>query len=113
MGLSDLQLQHAAFDLWLAGEGEDNRADIEALKRILPIVLDEVCTVAQKRYIEAYFVDGYSVPQIAKRYQVNVSTVSRTINRGLDTAYGYLRFVSPLFINVPRRRGQLNNGRRR
>ena len=29
MAASDLQLQHAAFELWLNAEGEDNRADLE------------------------------------------------------------------------------------
>lgn len=108
MGLSDLQLQQAAFDLWMAAEGEDNRTDIEKARRILPIVLDEVCTVTQKEYIMAYFVDRLNISEIAERYGVNKSTVSRTINRGLDTAYSYLRFVSPLFMNVPRRRGNLS-----
>ena len=34
---------------------------------------------------------------------------SRTIHRGLDRAYRYLRFVSPAFIKAPRRRGYLGN----
>ena len=109
MGLSDLQLQHAAFDLWMAGEGDDNRTDIEKARRILPIVLDEVCTVTQKEYIMAYFFEGCNIPKIAKRYGVNVSTVSRTINRGLDKAWRYLRFMSPLFMKAPRRKRYLTN----
>ena len=32
MAASDLQLQHAAFELWLNAEGEDNRADLDRLK---------------------------------------------------------------------------------
>ena len=109
MAASDLQLQFAAFDLWLNAEGEDNRADLEKLKRILPIVLDECVTVTQKTYIMHYFVDRLNTKQIADLYGVNPSTVSRTIHRGLDKAYGYLRFVSPLFIRAPKRRGYLSN----
>lgn len=30
MAASDLQLQHAAFELWLNAEGEDNRAELAA-----------------------------------------------------------------------------------
>lgn len=105
--ITDLQLTHAAFDMWLASEGEDNRADIEKLKRYLPIVLDECVTPTQKTYIMRYFSDGLNIPQIAEEYGVNASTVSRTIRRGMNRAYGYLRFLSPLLINAPQKRGYL------
>lgn len=109
MGISDLSYKYAAFDLWITGEGEDNRAELEKVKNILPIVLDEVCTVSQKKYIMAHFAAGMSVTEIAKRYGVNASTVSRTIDRGLDRAYSYLKFLSPLFIKAPKRRIRLSN----
>lgn len=105
--ITDLQLTHAVFDMWLASEGEDNRADIEKLKRYLPIVLDECVTPTQKAYIMRYFAGGLNIPQIAEEYGVNASTVSRTIRRGMNRAYGYLRFLSPLFINAPQKRGYL------
>ena len=107
MALSELQLNHAAFDMWLMGEGEDNRADLQKLKRILPIVLSECCTEKQCEYISHYFVDRMTMAEIAEKYDVNKATVSRTIRRGLDTAYGYLRFVSPLFIKQPKQRRYL------
>lgn len=113
MSLSDLQLQHAAFDLWLAAEGEDNRADIDKVSRILPIVLEEVCSSTQKEYIMEFFVGRRTVSQIAAAHGVEKSTVSRTINRGLDRAYGYLRFCSPLFMKAPRRRGRLTHEQER
>lgn len=109
MAASDLELQRAAFELWLNGEGEDNRADLERLKKVLPVVLSECVTDTQKIYIQHYFVDRLKMPQIAAMYGVNPSTVSRTIHRGLDRAYRYLRFVSPAFIKVPQRRGNLSN----
>lgn len=109
MAASDLQLQHAAFDLWLNAEGEDNRADLERLKKALPTVLAECVTETQRQYILHYFVDRMTQKQIGERYGVNPATVSRTIHRGLDLAYRYLRFVSPTFIKAPRRRGYLSN----
>lgn len=109
MAASDLQLQHAAFELWLNAEGEDNRADLERLKKVLPAVLAECVTETQRKYIMSYFVDRMTLKQIGERYGVNKATVSRTINRGLDRAYRYLRFVSPAFIKAPRRRGYLSN----
>lgn len=110
MALEEYHLIHAAFDLWLTSEGEDNRAELDRVKRILPIVLDECCTALQKNYIMHYFVDRMTTPQIAKEYGVATSTVTRTIHRGLDRAYHVLRFVSPLFIKAPNIRGYLRNG---
>lgn len=109
--LTDIQLTHASFDLWLMGDSETNRADLDCAKKYLPIILDECVTVKQKTYIMEYFVEQRSIAEIAKRHQVNRSTVSRTIDRGLDIAYRYLRFVSPLFINLPRKRDYLRRGR--
>lgn len=112
MALTDLQLQHAAFDLWLESEGEDNRVDLDRLRKVLPIILDECVTVTQKTYMMHYFADSMSVTDIAEKYGVAISSVSRSIHRGLDNAYKYLRFVSPLFINVPQRRLNLRTGRK-
>lgn len=109
MAASNLQLQHAAFELWLNAEGEDNRADLDRMKKVLPAVLAECVTETQRQYILLYFVDRMTMKQIGERYGVNPATVSRTIHRGLDWAYRYLRFVSPAFIKAPRRRGYLSN----
>ena len=113
MGATDLQLQHAAFDLWLCTEGSDNLADIDKLKRMLPIVLSECITETQQKYIMDFFIDGLTMAEIALKYGVNPSTVSRGIRRGLDRAYSYLRFVSPLFIRIPQNRAYLSKGRKR
>ena len=109
MAASDLQLQHAAFELWLNAEGEDNRADLDRMKKVLPAVLAECVTETQRQYILHYFVDRMTQKQIGELYGVNTATVSRTIHRGLNNAYRYLRFVSPAFIKAPRRRGYLSN----
>lgn len=111
--LSDLQLNHAAFEMWLQAEGADNLADLERAKRMLPVVLDECVTVVQRDYILKYFADKMSIAEIAEYYGIHKSTVSRTINRGLDKAHGYLRFVSPLFVRTPKKRGYLSNGIKR
>lgn len=111
--LSDVQLNHAAFELWLQSENGGNLSDLDRAKRMLLIVLEECVTTTQRDYILKYYVEQMTVPEIAALYGVNGSTVSRTIRRGLDNAYGYLRFVSPLFIKRPEKRAPLKNGRRR
>ena len=111
--MTDLQLIHASFDLWLAADGEDNRAELERVKRILPMILEECCTAKQLDYIMRYYADGMKIKEIAKLYDVNKSTVSRTIHAGIDKAYPYLRFCSPLFIKAPQKRGHLRQEKKR
>lgn len=110
--LSELELAHAAFDLWLDGQGEDNRSELDRVKRILPVVIAECCTDRQKTFIAHYFGDQITMPEIAERYGVRKSTVSRTISRGLNRIYKYLRFSSPLFINAPQNKRKLRIRRR-
>jgi len=110
--LSDLELTHASFDLWLGAQGEDNRAELDRVKRILPLILEECCTDRQKTFIMHYFGDRMTIAEIAKEYGIGKPAVSKTIHRGLNKAYKYLRFCSPLFINAPQQRGYLRLGRK-
>jgi len=110
--MTDLQLIQASFDLWIHTNAADNLADLDRAKRMLPIVLEECVTVTQQKYILNYYIDQMTTAEIAEIYGVDRSTVSRTIRRGLNKAYGYLRFVSPLFIKPPHRREPLKNGKK-
>lgn len=107
--MTDLQMTYATFDLWLSGQGEDNRAELDRVKRILPMILAECCTANQMEYIKLYFVEKMTMREIAFLCGVKKSTVSRTIHRGLDNAYPYLKFCSPLFIKTPKKRSYLRN----
>lgn len=82
MDAAELRLERAAFEQWLQGEGGDNRAELDRLKRALPVVLAECVTETQRQYILHYFV---------------------------DRMYRYLRFVSPAFIQAPNRCSYLKN----
>lgn len=109
MNAAELKLDRAAFEQWLQGEGGDNRAELDRLKQALPVVLAECVTETQRQYILHYFVDRMTLKQIGEQYGKNPATVSRTIHRGLDRMYRYLRFVSPAFIQAPNRRSYLKN----
>ena len=78
--ITDLQMTYAAFDLWLSAEGEDNRAELERVKRILPMILEECCTVKQMEYIKLYFIERMSMREIALHCGVNASSVCRGIH---------------------------------
>ena len=61
------------------------KADYEATKHLAGL------TVRQKEILEAWLYTGQTMGQIALRYGINRSTVSRTVNRAADkiakTAY--------------------------
>lgn len=105
--MDDLQLTYAAFDLWLQSGQCDNFAELERVKKILPLILEECCSEKQKRYIMHYFGDQMSMSEIAGMYGVSKSSVCRGIHSGLDRAYCYLKFCSPLFIKAPQSRKYL------
>ena len=80
--------------------------------RTIETITDEILD-AQRRGGEAILTIGRCLIEAKERYEVNSSTVSRGIRRGLDNAYRYLRFVSPLFVKAPQKRGYLSKGRKR
>lgn len=55
MDAAELRLERAAFEQWLQGEGGDNRAELDRLKRALPVVLAECVTETQRQYILHYW----------------------------------------------------------
>ena len=61
-----------------------DRRLIGSYPKLLREVLNDSLTKTQKRYIMDYYSSGLSINEIARRYGVNKSTVSRTINRGRE-----------------------------
>lgn len=109
--LSEAELKRASFDLWKAEGGEDNQDELNRVKRLIPLILDECCTDCQRTYIMHYFADRMSMVEISKQYGVGKSTVIRTIKRGINRIYKYLKFSSPLFINAPQIHRHLQRNR--
>lgn len=70
----------------------DERVPLEEAERrlfgsypkLLAEVLDNRLTYRQKCYIMLYYKDGLTMEQIAARYGVTRSTVSRTVKRARD-----------------------------
>lgn len=60
----------------------DDRKLIELAPKLLAMCMNDNLTKTQKCYIMLYYKQNMTVTQIAKMYNVNKSTVSRTIHRG-------------------------------
>ena len=71
---------------------DDNRDQINRLKRNLTHALRQDITAHQREYMILYYGRGMSMEAIAQQYGVNKSTVSRTLKRGRQRLYRCLRY---------------------
>ena len=99
MSLSESQMTRSAYQTWGADQATDNKAELERLKNLLPIVMDEVCTDRQKEYIYDYFAKDMTYAEIAEVYGVNKSSVWKTVKVGMDRIYQHMKYASPMVLN--------------
>ena len=71
---------------------EDNREQINRLKRNLTHALRQDVTRRQREYMMLYYGQGLSMEEIGRQLGVNKSTVSRTLKRGRQRLYRCLRY---------------------
>ena len=71
---------------------DDNKDQINRLKRNLTHALRQDITAKQRQYMMLYYGQNMSMEAIAKEFGVNKSTVSRTLKRGRQRLYRCLRY---------------------
>ena len=71
---------------------DDNKDQINRLKRNLTRALRQDITAKQRQYMMLYYGQNMSMEAIAKEFGVNKSTVSRTLKRGRQRLYRYLSY---------------------
>lgn len=75
----------------LEHEGEETRS--QRMKRHLLNAMEQDCTPLQQKYLQEYFFEGKTQTQIAMKYGVNKSTVSRSIHAGLKRLQRCLKYT--------------------
>ena len=71
---------------------QDNKDQINRLKRNLTHALRQDITQRQREYMMLYYGQNMSMEAIARQCGVNKSTVSRTLKRGRQRLYRCLRY---------------------
>ena len=71
---------------------QDNKDQINRLKRNLTHALRQDITQRQREYMLLYYGKSMSMEAIAQQCGVNKSTVSRTLRRGRQRLYRCLRY---------------------
>lgn len=55
-------------------------------------VMDAELTEKQRRAVVGYYLDGKNIPELARQYGVNKSTISRTLRRAEDRMRRCLKY---------------------
>ena len=92
----DIESDMAALRNWL-NTGGDNADELNYTKASMKQAIREELTERQRAYMMAYY-SGMTMQQVAKKYGVNVSTVSRTIARSRDRLRRVLKYCSPALL---------------
>lgn len=79
--------------VWLRENAEDNSIRLERMKRNLRIAREKELTPRQQCMLELYYDQQMSVTEIAQELHVNVSTVSRTLQRARNRLRHYLQYT--------------------
>lgn len=76
--------------------GRNEEVDLrhERMKRALYYVITNDLTKTQKSYIILYYKHGMTISEIARKYGVNRSTVSRTITRAKEKIFRILKYYT-------------------
>lgn len=71
---------------------DSNTEKLKTVKKILYEIIHNDLSEKQREYILLYYFDRMKLIEIANTYNVNVSTVSRTIKRGEKVIYNLLKY---------------------
>lgn len=73
-------------------ESETNVEKLKLVKKALKKVVEEQLSARQKQMIVLYYYKEMDMPEIAEMLGINVSTVSRTLNRARQNLIKYLKY---------------------
>ena len=79
--------------VWLRENAEDNSLQLERMKRNLRIAREKELTPRQRCMLDLYYDQQMTVSEIAAELNVNVSTVSRTLQRARNRLRRSLQYT--------------------
>lgn len=78
--------------VWKRQNDPDNAEQLDRLRRNLRQARERELTPRQRQILTLYYDRGLTMAQIARRLNVNRSTVCRTLHRARDRLYRHLRY---------------------
>ena len=95
----DLALEKRAFLAWALTIDEENQSSLDRAKKALSFAIKQELSPRQKLYLTSYY-SGETMPSIARKNEVNVSTVSRTIHRAYNRLRRVLKYCGPELLEA-------------
>lgn len=86
-------IDYYAVNQWERQNRGDNHAEVERMKRALAAMIENALTDCQRQYLMSYYYEKNTMTEIAKRYGVDKSTVSRVIIRGTARIKRYVPII--------------------
>ena len=78
--------------VWKRQNDPDNAEQLDRLRRNLRQARERELTPRQRQILTLYYDRGLTMAQIARRLDVNRSTVCRTLHRAQERLYRHLRY---------------------
>ena len=82
------------FTAWLQANSETNDLQLERMRRSLRIAREQELTPRQQEVLALYYNEQLTIAEIARRLEVNTSTVCRTLERARKRLRRALRYCT-------------------
>lgn len=97
--IMEIRLNERQFREW---DADTPDADfVSHAKKAAAVAFERELTETQKRYYDAYYFQGISIPDIATQYGVNRATVSKVLKKANERLARVLRYSAPHLLNQP------------
>lgn len=91
--------EHKMYEMWMTESNETNEQWLEHLKRCVHVAITDCCTEKQQQYLVLLML-GFSGREIANKYNVSPTTVSRTLHRALRNIISRIKYATPRTLTV-------------
>lgn len=109
---SELAMQTIAFQQWMMASRDRPDEDRSYALKMMGEAVKEELSPIQQTYILAYLVDGHTMQEIGDIYGVSKSSVSRTVNRGIEKLRRVLKYTNPKLLSATIQGKKLKTGKK-
>ena len=95
----EAKLEVIMFHAWQRELGDTNERELSHLKNCIKVAVEETLTPKQREYL-SYYMSGYNLVEISEIYNVDRSTVSKTMKRALDNLVSHIKYATPATLKM-------------
>lgn len=92
MDTFDYYIEQFSMSKSMEGKYDDNSANIEAIRYVMPIIIENELTEKQKACFKMKFFENMTQEEIAKKLNLTQPTISKSINSAKKSVRKYLHY---------------------